>query len=103
MKRMFWRSRSVITEEVENGTQLSIEARRPRRRMKVVLTLALSAALGGFLVSYVFPPKYTSQSTVLVEGQKVPDTYVQPVITSDFTQRIQTLSPKCWPRAACVP
>jgi uncharacterized protein involved in exopolysaccharide biosynthesis len=39
----------------------------------------------------VFPPKYTSESTVLVEGQKVPDTYVQPIITSDFTQRIQTL------------
>jgi uncharacterized protein involved in exopolysaccharide biosynthesis len=29
---------------------------------------------------------------VLVEGQKVPDTYVQPIITGDFTQRIQTLS-----------
>jgi hypothetical protein len=51
MKRMFWRTRSVITEEVENGTQLSIEAKRPRRRMKVVLTLALSGMLGGFLVS----------------------------------------------------
>ena len=29
---------------------------------------------------------------VLVESQKVPDNYVQPVITADFTQRIQTLS-----------
>jgi uncharacterized protein involved in exopolysaccharide biosynthesis len=27
-----------------------------------------------------------------VEGQKVPDNYVQPVITADFTQRVQTLS-----------
>jgi uncharacterized protein involved in exopolysaccharide biosynthesis len=79
-------------EEAENGTPVSVEAKRPRRWRKMILTLVLSGTLGGFLVSYVFSPQYTSQSTVLVEGQKVPDTYVQPIITSDFTQRIQTLS-----------
>jgi polysaccharide chain length determinant protein (PEP-CTERM system associated) len=63
-----------------------------RRRLKVILIPALLAPLAGFLVSYVFPPKFTAQSTVLVEAQKVPDNYVQPVITADFTQRIQTLS-----------
>ena len=63
-----------------------------RRRLKVILIPALLAPLAGFGVSYVFPPKFTAQSTVLVEAQKVPDSYVQPVITSDFTQRIQTLS-----------
>ncbi len=63
-----------------------------RRRLKVILIPALLAPLAGFLVSYVFPPKYTSHSTVLVEGQKVPDTLVQSVITADFAQRIQTLS-----------
>ena len=63
-----------------------------RRRLKVILIPALLAPLAGFVVSYVFPPKFTSQSTVLVEGQKVPDSLVQSVITSDFTQRIQTLS-----------
>jgi len=63
-----------------------------RRRLKVILIPALLAPLAGFLVSYVFPPKFTSQSTVLVESQKVPDTLVQSVITADFTQRVQTLS-----------
>ena len=63
-----------------------------RRRLKVILIPALLAPLAGFAVSYGFSPKYTSQSTVLVEGQKVPDSLVQSVITSDFTQRIQTLS-----------
>src|ERR1700730_7931599 len=62
-----------------------------RRRLNVILIPALLSPLAGFMVSYVFPPKYTSQSMVLVEGQKVPDNYVQPVITSDFTQRVQTL------------
>jgi len=62
-----------------------------RRRLKVILIPALLAPLAGFLVSYAFPAKYTSQSLVLVEGQRVPDNYVKPVITSDFTQRIATL------------
>jgi len=63
-----------------------------RRRLKVILIPALLAPIAGFMASYAFSPKYTSQSTVLVEGQKVPDNYVQSVITADFTQRVQTLS-----------
>jgi polysaccharide chain length determinant protein (PEP-CTERM system associated) len=62
-----------------------------KRRLKVILIPALLAPLAGFLVSYAFSPKYTSQSLVLVEGQKVPDNYVQPVITADFTQRLATM------------
>ena len=62
-----------------------------RRRLKVILIPALLAPLAGFLVSYAFTPKYSAQSLVLVEGQKVPDNYVQPVITSDFTQRLSTM------------
>jgi polysaccharide chain length determinant protein (PEP-CTERM system associated) len=62
-----------------------------RRRLKVILIPALLAPIAGLLVSYAFPPKYSSQSLVLVEGQKVPDVYVQPVITSDFTQRLATM------------
>jgi uncharacterized protein involved in exopolysaccharide biosynthesis len=65
-----------------------------RRRLKVILIPALIAPLGGFLVSYGFPPKYSSTATVLVEGQKVPDNYVMPVITADFAQRVQTLAEK---------
>jgi uncharacterized protein involved in exopolysaccharide biosynthesis len=63
-----------------------------RRRLKVILIPALLAPLAGFLVSYVFPPKYTSWTLVLVEAQRVPDAYVQPVITADFAQRVQTLA-----------
>src|SRR5882762_2742805 len=62
-----------------------------RRRLKIILIPALLAPIAGLLVSYAFPPKYNSQSLVLVEGQKVPDNYVQPVITSDFTQRLATM------------
>ena len=62
-----------------------------RRRLKIILIPALLAPLAGFAVSYFFAAKYTSQSLILVEGQKVPEGIVQPVITQDLTERIATL------------
>jgi uncharacterized protein involved in exopolysaccharide biosynthesis len=91
MKRMFWRARSVMTEQVENEPPLDIETKRPRVWRKVILTCALSGALGGFLISYIFPPRYSSQSMILVQGQKIPTSYVQPLIPGDFTQHLATL------------
>jgi Capsular polysaccharide biosynthesis protein len=55
-----------------------------RRRLKVILIPTLLAPLVGFAVSYAFSPKYTSQSLVLVEEQKVPEGYVKPVVTEDL-------------------
>ena len=62
-----------------------------RRRALVIIIPALVGPLLGFLISYGFPPKYTSQSLILVEGQKVPETMVQPVVSEDLTARIETL------------
>jgi polysaccharide chain length determinant protein (PEP-CTERM system associated) len=60
-----------------------------RRRMWIILVPTIVAPLLGFLISYLFPPKYTSQSLVLVEGQQVP--FVQSVVTQDLGQRIATM------------
>lgn len=62
-----------------------------RRRGKVILIPTLLAPLVGFGISYFFTAKYTSQSQILVEGQKVPETMVQPVVTEDLTARVATL------------
>jgi len=62
-----------------------------RRRIKVILIPVLLAPLAGFLVSYVFSPKYTSQSLVLVEAPKIPDAVVQQVFNEDLTQHIATI------------
>src|ERR1700679_4300615 len=62
-----------------------------RRRFKVILLPVLLAPVAGFAVSYFFAAKYTSQSLVLVEGQKVPEGIVQPVVTEDLTERIASL------------
>lgn len=62
-----------------------------RRRAKVILIPAVLAPLIGFGISYFFAAKYTSQSQILVEGQKVPETMVQPVVSEDLTARVATL------------
>ena len=62
-----------------------------RRRLKVIVIPALLAPVAGFLVSYLFSPKYTSQSLVMVEQQKVAEGYVAPVVTQDLSNRITTL------------
>ncbi len=74
-----------------------------RRRAKVILIPALLAPLVGFLVSYAFTPKYSSQTTILVEGQKVPDSMVQPVATEGLAARMNTLIPEVTSQAALKP
>ena len=62
-----------------------------RRLVRTTILPALLAGMAGFLISYAFPAKYTSQSLVLIEGQKVPETMVQPVVSEDLSARIATL------------
>lgn len=62
-----------------------------RRRLKVILIPALLAPLSGYLVSHLFPAKYTSTSLVLIEEPKIPDMVVKPVFTEDLTQHVATI------------
>jgi polysaccharide chain length determinant protein (PEP-CTERM system associated) len=71
--------------------------------MKMILIPALLAPLVGFLISYFFTAKYTSQSLVLVEGQKVPEGVVQPVVTADLAQRIATMQQQVMGRSRLQP
>jgi polysaccharide chain length determinant protein (PEP-CTERM system associated) len=74
-----------------------------RRRLKVILIPALLAPLAGFLISFAFPPKYTSRSLVLVEEQKVPEGYVKPVVTEDLSQRIASMEQQVLSRNRLTP
>src|ERR1700722_13424253 len=61
-----------------------------RRAMGIVVPVIL-APLAGFLLSFAFPAKYTSTSLILIEGQKVPESMVQPVVSEDLAARVATL------------
>src|SRR5579863_4668286 len=65
-----------------------------RRRAKLIWIPALVALSLGFLAYQIVLrkyAKYTSSSIVLVEGQKVPENMVQPVVSDDLQARISRL------------
>jgi len=65
-----------------------------RRRAKVIVIPALVALLLGYAAYVVvnrYYARYTSQSTILVEAQKVPESMVQPVVSEDLGARMATL------------
>jgi len=62
-----------------------------RRRARLILIPMLLAPIAGYLLSWVFTPKYTSHALVLIEGQKVPEKMVDPVTTQEYAARVTTL------------
>lgn len=74
-----------------------------RRRSKIILIPTLAAPLAAFLISYAFTPKYKSQALVLVQGQRVPEGYVQSVVTEDLAQRVVTIEKKVLSRDRLQP
>ena len=65
-----------------------------RRRARSILIPALFGPLLAYLAFLPvkkFYGKYTSQSVVLIESQKVPENMVQPVVSDDLTARIGML------------
>ncbi|MFZ0287238.1 MAG: Wzz/FepE/Etk N-terminal domain-containing protein [Terriglobales bacterium] len=62
-----------------------------RRRLAIILLPVLLVPVAAYFLSYAFTPRYTSQSLILVETQKVPEGYVQPVVTAGIDQRIATM------------
>ncbi len=63
-----------------------------RRRIKVILIPALLSPLAGFLISYMFHAKYTSQAEVLVEAPKISDAVVPQVYNEDLSQHINEIA-----------
>jgi uncharacterized protein involved in exopolysaccharide biosynthesis len=93
-ERMVIASENCATSDVE---ELKMDAAAGsdggsfRHWRKVILIPALLAPLAGFLVSYGFTAKYTSQSEVLVSPPRIPDAVVQSIFTEDLTQHITTI------------
>ncbi len=76
------------------GPDLSLEhyLRVILHRKWWVLAVFIPVSLGTCLVSYRLPNVYTSETLILVDPQKVPDSYVKATVTGDVRDRLGTLS-----------
>lgn len=64
-------------------------SRRRRRTMLLALTVVWLIAC---VLAWVLPPRYMSQSTILIEQPQVPQQYVLPNIVLDIQTHLQTLT-----------
>ncbi len=61
-----------------------------RRKWAIIVPMFLGPMIA-FGFSLKIPSRYSSQTLVLVEQQRVPDSYVQPVVTEDLNARLATM------------
>jgi protein tyrosine kinase modulator len=73
-----------------------------RRVWWLVLPIMIGPILA-VLVSLLIANRYTSQTTVLVDQQKVPDTFVKPVVTEDLNGRLATMQEQILSRTRLEP
>ena len=85
--------------ELEFGDYLAIV----RRRLWLILIPALIVPVLAYTVSLKLPNRYTSQTLVLVEQQKVPDNFVKPVVAEDWNQRLITMQEQILSRSRLQP
>lgn len=62
-----------------------------KRRWYIIIPLALSLIVGIYL-AFTMAKVYQAQTLILVQPQKVPDEYVQSVVSADIENRLATIS-----------
>ena len=74
-----------------------------KRRRVLILSCIVVFPIIGALLTLVLPPKYMSQTLVLIEEQKVPDEYVKPVIGTDLDSRLSSMKEQILSRSRIQP
>jgi polysaccharide chain length determinant protein (PEP-CTERM system associated) len=62
-----------------------------RRRWLILIPFCM-AIIGGIYYAIVTPRVYEAKTLILVEGQRVPENYVQSIVTAETSSRINTIS-----------
>ena len=74
-----------------------------RRRIWLILFSASILLAVGIGLSYVVPPKYVSQTLILIEQQKIPEDYVKPVVEQDLNSRLASMKEQILSRSRIEP
>lgn len=74
-----------------------------KRRWWIIAIPAIIFPIIGFGITYLVQPQYISRTLVLVEQQKVPETYVKAVVTEDLNGRLATMREQILSRSRLQP
>src|ERR1035438_2531332 len=77
---------------VESGVSPEHYLRLILHRKWLVLGTFLLVSLGTIIVSLRLPNIYKSETVILVDPQRVPESYVKATVTGDVRNRLSTLS-----------
>src|ERR1700738_970602 len=74
-----------------------------KRRWGIIVIPAIIFPIVGSGITYLIPPQYVSQPLVLVEQQKVPESYVKAVVTEDLSGRLASMKEQILSRSRLQP
>ena len=74
-----------------------------KRRWWIIAIPAILFPIVAFGISFLVQPEYISQTLVLVEQQKVPESYVKAVVTEDLNGRLATMREQILSRSRLQP
>ncbi len=74
-----------------------------KRQWWLIAIPALVLPLIAIAATFFIQPKYVSQTLVLVDQQKVPDSYVKPVVVEDLDQRLASMKEQIFSRSRLQP
>jgi polysaccharide chain length determinant protein (PEP-CTERM system associated) len=74
-----------------------------KRRWWIIAIPAIIFPLVGFAITFLVQPEYLSQTLVLVEQQKVPESYVKAVVTEDLSGRLASMKEQILSRSRLQP
>jgi len=69
-----------------------------KRRRSMVFWVASGVFIIGLITAFIWPPTYSSSSTILIEEQEIPTALIQATVTSYAAQRIQVISQRVMTR-----
>ena len=74
-----------------------------KRRWWIIAIPAIIFPIIGYGITFFVPPEYLSQTLVLVEQQKVPESYVKAVVTEDLSGRLASMKEQITSRSRLQP
>jgi polysaccharide chain length determinant protein (PEP-CTERM system associated) len=74
-----------------------------KRRWWIIAIPAIIFPIVGFGITFLVQPQFISQTLVLVEQQKVPESYVKSVVTEDLSGRLATMREQILSRSRLQP